>query len=497
MSVNLGTSDYRLAASTEQFLARGIAGHVIDGAVRPSSSGETLDVFNPTTGEVITQVADGSQADVDLAVSTARRAFEDGRWSRKHPAEREAVLRRLATLLQENSGELGDLDSIDAGMLRKYGEFIQAYVQSAVNYYAGWPTKMHGLVAPSGAGDNINIRKEPIGVFAHILPWNAPTAAMASVAAALAAGNSVVLKPAEQSPLAAVRLGEIALEAGIPDGVFNVLQGSGARTGAWLTEHPGIDGIHFTGSTVTGKAIAHVAADRMKRISMELGGKSPFIVFNDADLDAAVPSALVGAWNNAGQVCTAGARVFVQRGIYDDFMARAADQAKSWTVGSPFDTAAAMGPIVSERQHQSVARYFELGLSEGVDEVWVGETPALNGYFHAPRIWAGVRNDMRIAQEEIFGPILAVIPFDSEEEVIAQANDIEYGLAAGVWTQDITRAYRVERQLHVGTVWINTYMRNEVAAPFGGVKQSGYGRNLGMQSLENYVQTKTVWVGGL
>jgi acyl-CoA reductase-like NAD-dependent aldehyde dehydrogenase len=492
MTVLDTVKDYRLSAGASDLLSSGVIGHVLDGEVTPSASGKKFPVYDPSTGQQIAEAADGGQEEVERAVGAARASFEDGRWRGLRPQERERRLRRLAELLEANRDVLGDLDALDAGILHGYAGFIVDFAVGGVNYYAGWPTKLKGSSPDVSDDVDVRVLREPIGVVAIIVPWNGPTAVIAFVAAALAAGNSVVLKPAPQTPLSAHLLGRLCLEAGIPDGVVNVLQGTGAA-GAALVNHPQVDKISFTGSVRTGKAIATAAASQLKKVTLELGGKSPFIVFGDADLELAVAGATNAVWNNSGQVCTAGTRTLVHRSIYDDFVAAAVEASKGLRLGSAFDEQTQMGPLISAEQLTAVEEYVGIGVAEGAELVLGGSRGPGSGYLHEPTIFTGVRNDMRIAQEEIFGPVMSLMPFDDEAEAYALANDVEFGLAAGVFTHDLDRAHRATRALHVGTVWINSYQLADAGVPYGGVKQSGYGRVLGEDGLNDFMQTKSVW----
>jgi acyl-CoA reductase-like NAD-dependent aldehyde dehydrogenase len=483
---------YNLSKGAAAVLDGGVIGHVLDGEVTLSSSGKTFPVFDPSSGQQIAEGADGGSEEVERAVQAARTSFDDGRWRRLRPSERERVLRRLAELLEQNRDALSDLDALDAGILQSYSGFIVDFAVNGVNYYAGWPTKLKGSSPEVGPDVNVVVQREPIGVVAIIVPWNGPTAVIAFVAAALAAGNSVILKPAPQTPLSAHLLGRLCIEAGIPDGVVNVLQGTG-EVGAGLVNHPKVDKISFTGSVRTGKAIATAAASQLKKVTLELGGKSPFIVFDDADLEKAVTGAVGAVWNNSGQVCTAGTRTLVQRSIYDDFVAAAIEASKDVRLGSAFDPQTQMGPLISKEQLAVVQDYVQIGQQEGANLVLGGERGPGDGYLHQPTIFTGVRNDMRIAQEEIFGPVMSLMPFDTEAEAYALANDVEFGLAAGVFTNDVARAQRAQRAIRTGTVWINCYQLADAGVPYGGVKQSGYGRVLGESGLDDFMQTKSVW----
>jgi len=487
-------SNAHLSSAASAFLDRGGFGHVIEGEFVSSLSGETFAVIDPATGEAFARCAAGGAEDVDRAVRSARRAFEDGRWRDLEPLEKERRLRRLSQLIDQNRDLLMDIDVIDGGLVRAYSEFIVKFGQDATDYYAGWPTKLHGSAPPSPRDVVVTEVREPVGVCAVITPWNGPSAAPASIVPALACGNSVVLKPAEQTPLAAIVTARLCLEAGIPPGVVNVVQGIGEVVGAALVAHPGVDSISFTGSGDTGRRISAAAAPRLKRVSMELGGKSPQIVFDDADLDDAANAVAAAVWGHSGQVCTAGARVLVQRGVHDELVAEVIARSRDLRLGSGFSPDTQMGPLVSQEQLDRVSRYVAIGRSEGAEVVLGGQRHGQSGYFHQPTIFTGVDNRMTIAREEIFGPVMAVIPFDTEEEAAAIANDTEFGLAAGVWTRDLSRAHRMTQAIRAGTVWVNTYQRVYPSIPYGGVKQSGYGRNLGAPSLDHYTQTKTVWL---
>ena len=414
------------------------------------------------------------------------------------PLEKERRLRRMSALLLERRDLITELDVLDAGLLRWYVDFTVDFAANGIDYYSGWPTKMVGYIPAAPEGFSVRVEREPIGVIGLITPWNGPISVFGSVAAALAAGNSVILKPAEQTPMTALLMGEIAAEAGIPAGAFNVLQGRGEVVGAGLVEHAGVDAISFTGSVATGSAIQAAAAARVKRVSLELGGKSPFIVFPDADLDATAAAAQMAVWGASGQVCTAGSRILVHRSIQDEFIAAIIAASKDMKLGDGFDPSTQLGPLVSSNQLDRVKSYVRLGQEEGATLALGGSTPDRPGFFHEPTVFTDVRNDMRIAQEEIFGPVMSILPFDSEEEAVRIANDTQYGLAAGVWTKDLDRAHRMTSALKSGTVWINSYQMVYPSVPYGGVKFSGHGRNLGAASIDELTQLKSVWtkVGG-
>ena len=425
---------------------------------------------------------------------SARAAFDDGRWRYLAPLEQERRLRRFSALIAEHGDELAELDVIDSGLLRLYAGFIVQFAVDGLDYYSGWPSKLHGSIPAVPHEFAVYQVREPIGVVAAISPWNGPTAAAAMATFALSAGNSVVLKPAEQTPMSAVVVAELAIEAGIPPGVFNVVQGVGESVGAALVAHPGVDAITFTGSNATGRAIQAGASERVKRVSLELGGKSPSIIFGDADLEAATAAAMMGVWGASGQVCTCGTRVMVHESVYDEVVERIVEGSRGIRIGGGFDPDTDMGPVVSAEQLERVERYVRIGVEEGAELALGGSRYGDVGYYHQPTVFTGVRNDMRIAQEEIFGPVMGVLKFSSEEEAFRIANDVEFGLAAGVWTNDLARAHRATRALRVGTVWVNTYQMVYPSVPYGGVKQSGHGRNLGEASLDDFTQTKSVWM---
>src|SRR2546421_9141040 len=493
MSVLTDPTTYPISASAARQLERPLFGHVVDGKVVASLDGATMPVIDPATGEPVATAASGSEADVERAVRSARAAFDDGRWRYLAPLEQERRLRRLAALIAEHGDELAEVDVIDSGLLRVYAGFIAQFAVDGVEYYAGWPTKLHGSVPPVPNEFIVRQVREPVGVVGAIVPWNVPTAAAAFGAFSLCAGNSVVLKPAEQTPMTAVVVAELALEAGIPPGVFNVVQGTGETVGAALVAHREVDSISFTGSVQTGSAIQAAAAARVKPVSLELGGKSPSIIFPDADLDAVTPAVMMGVWGASGQVCTCNTRVLVHESVYDELLDRVVQGSRALRIGGGFEPAVEMGPVVSAAQLERIQSYVQIGREEGAELVLGGERHGDRGYFHQPTIFASVRNDMRIAQEEIFGPVMSVLRFSSEQEAYRIANDVEYGLAAGVWTKDVDIANRASRALRVGTVWVNTYQMVYPSVSYGGVKQSGHGRNLGEASLDDFTVLKSVW----
>ncbi len=464
-----------------------------------AASGATFTDVNPATGEVLAEVAAAGEADVDRAVDAARSALASKEWGRINPHRRAEILWKLADLIEANSDELAEIETRDNG--KPIFESRRVDLPSVVEnfrYYAGLADKIQGDTIPvSGPFLNYTLR-EPVGVVGCIVPWNFPLSLAAwKVAPALACGNAVILKPASQTPLSVLRLGELAAEAGLPPGALNVLPGTGETAGAALVRHPGVDVIAFTGSTEVGKVIMREAADTLKKVSLELGGKSPNIVFADADLEAAVKGAITGIFYGKGEVCAAGSRVLVERDVYDDFLEAFKARAERMTVGDPMGPKTRLGAIVSEAQLERVMGYIEAGRSEGARLVTGGERTDVDGKgnFVTATVFADVEPSMTIAREEIFGPVAAVMRFEDLDDALAKANDTVYGLAAGIWTRDIGKAHRLASELQAGTVWINTYNQYDSASPFGGYKQSGFGRDLGYRSaLEKYTQVKSVWV---
>jgi aldehyde dehydrogenase (NAD+) len=475
-------------------------GLFIDNQQVSSADGGYLDVVNPATGRVWAQVPNASAADVDRAVASARRAFEDGDWPGLRAADRAKFLIRFGQAIADNAEELAQLQVDENGKLIREMVGQAKLMSEYFNYYAGLAQMPTGTTNPLHVKDMLNYTvREPLGVVAAITPWNSPLLLLVwKLGPALAAGNTVIAKPSEVTPVSAIRFAELAAEAGLPPGVFNVVTGLGSPSGTTLTTHAGVDKIAFTGSTATGQAIASQAGKSLKRVSLELGGKSPNIVFDDADLTSAVNGLVAGIFGASGQTCMAGSRILVQDRIYDQVVEELTRRAEAIKVGNPQDSASEMGTVASRPQYDKVLHYVKVATEDGARLV-AGGSPAKvdglpDGLFMRPTVFADVTNDMRIAQEEVFGPIAAVIRFQDEDEAVRIANDTEFGLAAGVWTDNIQRAHRVAGRLRAGTVWINNYRKTGYATPFGGYKQSGLGRENGPDALREYTEEKSVWV---
>lgn len=467
----------------------------INGEFVPSSHNKTFQTLNPANNEVLAEVHEASDEDINVAVQAATEAFENGPWSTMTPLERGDLIYKLALLIEKNKQYIAEIDSLDNG--KPISEVLENDLPNAIGqfkYFSGWASKLTGQHIPVN-GNYLNYtRHEPIGVVGQIIPWNFPFM-MASwkIAPALAAGCTVILKPAEQTPLSALYLAKLVQEAGFPKGVVNIVNGHGETTGSALVKHPEVNKIAFTGSTEVGKIIMKEAANTMKRVTLELGGKSPNIVLGDADVDKAAEGVFAGIMYNQGEVCSAGSRAYVHSDIYDEFVEKLAALTKGVKLGSGLQSGVTMGSLVSQEQKERVMNYIEIGKSEGADLVCGGEASE-QGCFVEPTIFANVEDDMRISREEIFGPVLVVSKFDSNQEAIARANDSAYGLGAGIWTENITKAHNIANKLKSGSVWINCYNATDPASPFGGFKNSGFGREMGSYALENYTEVKSIWV---
>src|SRR5690242_5978213 len=471
----------------------------IAGGWRAPASGSTYDTINPATEEPSAQVGRGDERDVDAAVTAARNAFDSGPWPRMSAAERGHIVWKLGDLIMQNLDEMSKLESLCTGKtLFDSGKVEIPFAAEVFRYYAGWATKIHGETLQLRENAFTFTLRHPAGVIGAIVPWNFPFLLSSwKLGPALAAGNTVVLKPASQTPFTALKFAELCEQAGLPPGFVNVVTGPGGKAGMALVRDPRVDKIAFTGSTEVGKQIMREAPGTLKRLSLELGGKSPNIVFADADMEAAVRGALTGIFYNKGEVCAAGSRLFLEDSIHDQFMSKLTDRVKSLKVGDPMDKATRMGPVVSKSQMETVLSYIESGKQEGARVVAGGGRADVGngkGYFVQPTIFDGVTNEMKIAREEIFGPVLSVIPFRSVEDGIAQGNHTSYGLAAAVWTRDVSKALKAAKAIRAGTVWVNAYNLFDAALPFGGFKESGFGREMGSVGLDNYTEVKTVWV---
>lgn len=489
-----------ITAELQPQVARPQAGKLfINGEFVDARSGKTFDTINPATGEVITRIAEAQPEDVDAAVKAAHMAFQEGSdWRKMNANDRTRVLLKLAELMRANAQELAELETLDTGKpIFESSKFDIPQSAECFEYYAGWVTKITGDTIPiSKGGDSFAYTlREPVGVCGHILPWNFPLQMLSwKVAPALACGNTVVLKPAELTPLTAIRFAELTREAGIPAGVFNLVTGHGSITGQAIVEHPLVDKIAFTGSVEVGKVIMQTAAKTLKRVSLELGGKSPNVIFADSDLETAAKYALGGIFFNQGEMCTAGSRIFVEAGGYDQFMSVVNARAAKMVAGDPLNPKTRLGALISGEHLNTVLNYVDVGRKEGARVTVGGERIGSKGYFMQPTVLEDVTNQMRVAQEEIFGPVASIIKFDTVEEAIREANNTQFGLAAAIWTRDIKKAHKLARSLRAGTVWINTVSTTDNALPFGGYKASGFGRELGKAAIDMYTETKSVIV---
>lgn len=488
-------------ATMEPAVSRFIAARhrmLINGKWVEAASGKTFPTYDPSTGEVLSNIAEGDREDINRAVTAARAAFETGPWAKMSPSERGRLIWKLGDLIEKNTEEFAQLESLDNGKPLKVARVADVPLAADhFRYYAGWATKIEGNTIPLGLAPQGKFLaytlREPVGVVGQIIPWNFPLLMAAwKLGPALAAGCCVVLKPAEQTPLSALRLGELIQEAGFPDGVVNIVPGYGETAGAALAGHPDVDKVAFTGSTEVGKLILHAAAGNLKKVSLELGGKSPNIVFDDADVDKAISGAASAIFFNHGQCCCAGSRLFIEKDIFDKVVDGVSRHAESIRVRPGFDPECDMGPLVSEEQMYRVCGYLDSGKQEGAKAVAGGARLGNKGYFVKPTVLINTNENMKVVQEEIFGPVVTAMPFTDASDVIPKSNDTIYGLAAGIWTKDIKKAHALAAKLRAGTVWINCYNIFDAALPFGGYKQSGWGREMGHEVLENYTEVKSV-----
>jgi phenylacetaldehyde dehydrogenase len=492
VSQNLDESALNFIGRTHRLL--------INGKWQEAASGKTFPTYNPATGEVLSMVAEADAQDVDLAVFAARRAFDYGPWGKLTASERGRMIWKLADLLEQHTEEFATLESIDNGKPLTVARV--ADIPLAVDmfrYMAGWTTKIEGNTIPisvpyaPGTRYHAFTLRDPVGVVAQVIPWNFPLLMAAwKLAPALAAGCTIILKPAEQTPLTALRLGELICEAGFPDGVVNILPGYGETAGAALASHPMVDKIAFTGSTEVGKLIVHAATGNLKKVTLELGGKSPNVIMKDADLEVAIPGAASAIFFNHGQCCCAGSRLYVHQSLYDKVVDGIAQEAKKICVGPGWEPGTQLGPLVSEEQMNRVKGYIDAGLVEGACALTGGKQIGTRGYFVEPTVLTHTTGKMKVVREEIFGPVVAALPYDTLEEVVAQANDSSYGLAAGIWTNNLAKAHALAEAMRAGTVWVNCYNIFDAALPFGGYKESGWGREMGHNAIDAYTETKSV-----
>jgi acyl-CoA reductase-like NAD-dependent aldehyde dehydrogenase len=487
------TEDYSLSSNLREFISAAPHGLLIGGEFKPAADGRTFETIDPATGSAICEVAYAGPEDVDRAVKAAKAAFA-GKWRTMPPLRREALLHRLADLLEENAAELAELEALDNGKPISIASRVDLPLAIGhFRYYAGWPTKIEGETIPVTVPNTfVYTRKEPVGVCGQIIPWNFPLLMAAwKIAPAVATGCTVVLKPAEQTPLTALRLGQLVLEAGFPEGVINIIPGDG-ETGALLVDHRDVAKVAFTGSTVVGRQIGRKCGEQLKRVTLELGGKSANIILPDADLDAAVKGSFQGIYFNSGQACDAGSRLYVHRSQFDEVVGRLQERASKAKVGPGLHPDTQFGPLVSSAQYERVRSYIDLGKEDGAELVYGGDAANGAGYFVNPTLLKA-QDDMRIAREEIFGPVLVAMPYEDLEEVAQRANASEYGLAAGVWTRDVANAHNFATLLEAGSVYVNVWGLGDPAAPFGGYKASGIGREMGHANLDAYLEIKTVW----
>ncbi len=489
-----------ICADVQAFLASDLQ-LFIGGTWQPAQNHRTFETLDPSSGTVLAAVPAGDAADVDLAVRAARRTFDSGVWHKMPPKEREKLIWRLADLIEAHTDVLAQLDALDNG--KPYSTARKADVPLAADhfrYYAGWPSKLEGATIPVNAEGMLSYTvREPVGVCGLIVPWNYPLLmAVWKIAPALAAGNCIILKPAEQTPLSALYLAGLFAEAGFPAGVFNVVTGYGETAGAALVEHPGVNKVGFTGSVEVARKIVRGSADTLKRVSLELGGKSPNIIFADADLDKAIPGATWAIFGNNGQSCTAGSRLYIQRSVYNYVIEGMMDEVKKIRVGPGMHTDQPdLGPVVSQEQLNKIMGYVHQGVQQGARAVVGGQRMGgalADGYFIEPTVFVDTTDTMTLAREEIFGPVICAMPFDEPDDILRRANDTDFGLAAGFWTRDVNKAHRVASALQAGTIWVNTWGNVEAGVPFGGYKQSGYGREMGKEALSLYTEVKSIWI---